>query len=244
MNLRNIKKCYFLIVEFLVSLVSFESIKEFFNDDFGGLVLPFSGEAINDEDWLEYQRLEADKTVKSINPDDLPSDFCDGACRLVDEFRQKTVNEEDEWMLYFDYTTADIIYCFKGIGGKTGGTYEKINFKKRKIASLHNHPKKFYSFPSHENFEILEKDFEDYELICSDNNFWIIESKGILDEKNILRLHRDLHRIFCTIENFIKINYSKNMDVGNLIEELYSEYLLSYLNTNYDNIMICKREYR
>ena len=54
---------------------------------------------------------------------------------------------------------------------------------------------------------------------------------------------RDLFTIFQTIDNYIKINYSKNMNVGNMIDEMYSEYLLSYLSNNYNTIKISKMRY-
>ena len=112
-------------------------------------------------------------------------------------------------MLYFDYTAGDVIYCFEGEGGKTGGVYEPKNFENRNIDSIHNHPKNYYSFPSHDNFEILEKDFENYEIICSLDSFWIIYFEGILDESQRIKLHNNLFRIFHTIDSYVKINYSK-----------------------------------
>ena len=146
-------------------------------------------------------------------------------------------------MLYFDYTTGDVIYCFEGEGGKTGGVYEPKNFENRNIESIHNHPKNYYSFPSHDNFEILEKDFENYEIICSLDSFWIIYFEGILDESQRIKLHNNLFRIFHTIDSYVKINYSKKMDIGSMIDEMYSEYLLSYLNNNSHNIKIIKKRY-
>ncbi len=146
-------------------------------------------------------------------------------------------------MLYFDYTAGDVIYCFEGEGGKTGGVYEPKNFENRNIASIHNHPKNYYSFPSHDNFEILEKDFENYEIICSLDSFWIIYFEGILDESQRIKLHNNLFRIFHTIDSYVKINYSKKMDIGSMIDEMYSEYLLSYLNNNSHNIKIIKKRY-
>lgn len=230
-------------MNFLSSIFSMDEFKLFLNDQKGGLILPISGPPIDDKEWIKYKFLKIDKAVKSINPEDLPKEFCRDACKLVDEFRRKTVNLDDEWMLYFDYATGEVIYCFEGEGGRTGGVYESVNFENRNIASIHNHPKKFYSFPSHDNFEILEKDFEDYEIICSLNSFWIINYEGILDEKQRHNLHRDLFRIFQTIDSYIKINYSKNMNVGNMIDEMYSEYMLSYLSNNYDTIKISKMRY-
>lgn len=243
MNLRNIKKCYFLIVEFLVSLVSLESVKEFFNDDFGGLVLPFSGEAINDEDWLEYQRLEADKTVadktvKSINPDDLPSDFCDETCRLVDEFHKKTVNEKVEWMLYFDYLTGDVIYCWKGKEGRSGGYFDRIHFQDRSMASVHSHPKGYYSFPSPENFDILENEFEDYEIITSFEAMWIVEFKGRIKKEIREDFQKELNFKINSIKRFIELFFRERDDVVKMTEKLVGNYLLNDMEKNINDVVL------
>jgi hypothetical protein len=111
MELKNIKRIYIFVIQFLSATVVRNHDDFLRLDNRGGLVLPFGGKTYADEDWLEYQRLTIDESVKSINPSDLPIDFCDDACRLVDEFRRKTVNEKVEWMLYFDYTNGDVIYC-------------------------------------------------------------------------------------------------------------------------------------
>ena len=54
---------------------------------------------------------------------------------------------------------------------------------------------------------------------------------------------RDLFTIFQTIDKNKKINYSKNIKDGNMIDEMYSEYLLSYLSNNYNTIKISKMRY-
>lgn len=170
-----IKKIYLIIVGFLISILSYENISGFRMGNRGGLVLPSSGKAVNDEDWLEYERLTIDKNVNSIKPKYLPEDFCDEACRLIEEFHRKTVNEKIEWVLYLDYRTGEVIYCWKGGSGECRMDFEKINLFGRNITSIHNHATGYYSFPSPENFDILENDFEDYEVITSVNAFWIIE---------------------------------------------------------------------
>ena len=43
---------------------------------------------------------------------------------------------------------------------------KKFILKIGNVASLHKHPKKLYSFPSLDNFNILENEFEDYEIMC------------------------------------------------------------------------------
>lgn len=213
-----------IIFELFALLFSVEDFKRFLNDDSGGVVLPFGDKIYNDEEWLEYKRLEIDESVKSINPNDLPNDFCDEASRLVDEFHRKTVNEEVEWMLYFDYMTGEVIYCWKGEEGNAIGDYENCNVSGKNIASIHNHPKNYYSFPSPENFDILENDFEDYEIITSVSSFWVIKFKGAVN-----------HDVRVDFQDFLKNKYDEmilniilngSKDVNVIIEDEISNYLL------------------
>lgn len=169
--------------------------------------------------------MEVDKTIKSVLPEDLPSDFCGEACRLVDEFRRKTVNEKVEWMLYFDYKTGDIIYCWKGNEGKCGGDYERINFHGRNMASVHSHQKGYYSFPSPENFDILENEFEDYEIITSINAMWIIEFRGFVEKIFREDFQYALGEDINEIRDRIKLNYD-DYDIDKVTENVVSNYLL------------------
>ena len=229
------------IIAFLASAFSVDEFKKFLNDNRGGLILSFDDIEFPDKDWIEYKLLKIDKTVKSINPKDLPNDFCPKACKLVDEFHRKIVNQDIEWMLYFDYSTGDEIYCWKGEEDKTGGKYEKIHLKNRNIASLHNHPKNYYSFPSLDNFDILENDFEDYEIICASSSFWVIEYKGILECDEIVEIRNNFHKKFYDINMEVISNFKDG--VGICIEEKFSRYLSNYLNSSFDNINITKLEY-
>ena len=227
MNLAKLKKSYFLIMQFLLSIVSLESFKELFNDKHGGLVLPISGSAYNDEDFLEYQRLEVDWTIKPVNPNVLPSDFCDDACKLVDEFKRKTVNENVEWMLYFDYKTGEVIYCWKGGEGKSGGNYEKIHFNGRDIASIHSHPNGYYSFPSPENFDILENAFEDYEIITSNIAIWIVEFKGKVEKEIRSTYQNELRFKIDKIKQEVELSYSDANYINLMVEKFVGNYFLS-----------------
>ena len=204
--------------------------------------MSFGDIGLSDKDWLEYRLLKVDESVKSINPKDLPSDFCPKACRLVEEFHRKTVNQDIEWMLYFDYKTGEGIYCWKGEEGKTGGLFNDIHFKGKHISSIHNHPKKFYSFPSLDNFEILEKDFEDYEVICSSFSFWIIGFNGILERDEIEKIRYNFNKEFVEINKEVISNFN-GKDVGMIIDNRFSDYLSNYLNNSFENIIISKKEY-
>ena len=244
MNPSNLKKSYFLIIQFLLSLVSLESFRELLNDSNGGLVLPISGNAYNDEDFLEYQRLDVDWTIKPVNPEDLPSDFCDEACRLVDEFRRKTVNGKVEWMMYFDYKTGEVIYCWKGRKGHCGGDYNSVHFQGRNIASIHSHTRGYYSFPSPENFDILENGFEDYEIITSVGAMWIVEFKGYVDKSLRHNFQYLLGADINKMVHIIKLGHDEG-DVDIIVENVISNYLLWSLdkNLNGNELILIKKEY-
>ncbi|AMD17189.1 hypothetical protein TL18_03620 [Methanobrevibacter sp. YE315] len=242
MNFRNI---ILIIISAFSSLLSIESFNEFLNDDGGGLVLPISGNAIDDEDWIEYKKLKVDESVKSINPKDLPSDFCDGACRLVDEFRRKTVNEDVEWLIYFDYRTGDVIYCWKGKMGESGGDLDIIQLNDRNLASVHNHTEGYYSVPSPENFDILENEFEDYEVITSKNSFWTVEFKGGIDKELRENFQLNLSIELDKIEKETKLQYGGVVMVRDMIECIFSDYLLTSIEKSIGGIplILNKMEY-
>ena len=236
MNLQNIRYIVCLIIEFLSSALTLEGVKACLIDQRGGLVLPIDGIEIEDYDWIKYKSLKKDKSLKAINYSDLPSDFCEKACDLVDEFRRKTVNENVEWMLYFDYTTGETVYCWEGEEDKCGGIYDKKYFKDRHIASIHSHPKGYYSFPSPANFDILENDFEDYEIITSLNACWLVEFKGSVEYK-LKETFQDNYLIELNkIDMYNKLNYRDAVILKNMNEYLTGEYLLNGIDKKINNI--------
>ncbi|WP_407409094.1 hypothetical protein [Methanobrevibacter sp.] len=178
MKLRNVRFIIYLIIDIFSSVFSLDSFKIFLKDQKGALVLPIAGVAIDDKDWIKYKSLKCNKYIESITLKDLSCDFSEEACLLVDEFRRKTVDEMVEWMIYFDYHTGEVIYCWEGEEGRCLGDMEVTNFMGRNVASIHSHSRNYYSFPSPENFDILENKFEDYEIVTSVNAIWTVEFKG------------------------------------------------------------------
>lgn len=235
MNFVNVKNKLFILFEFLSSLFSIDDFKACMADQKGGLVLPIGGGHVEDEDWIRYKLLKVDKSLKSIDLSDLPDEFCDEACKLIDEFRRKTIKEKEEWMLYFDYLTGEIIYCWKGNVGKSGGGFDRRNFEGRHIASLHSHPIGYYSFPSPENFDILEKNFEDFEIIASISAFWIVEFKGSV--KKIVRdnFQNALKEDMDDKMTKIKLHYNK-LYINKAIEKELGDYLVNDINKKIENI--------
>ena len=188
----------------IAPVISSTKMKELLNDDSGRLILPSNGKTYNNEDLFEYNKLKLNTLVKTMSKNDLPKDFSQKAIELVNEFHQKTVDEEIEWLLYFDYITGEILYCFKGDDNSTDAILDKLHLINHHVASIHNHTKNLYSFPSPENFDILEKDYEDYEIICSINSFWTIEFKGKIKRK---------------IRNEFLKNYQYTLNLQNSLKE-------------------------
>ena len=225
-----------MVIQFFTTAFTLENIKIFLNDQRGALILPIDGITIEDKDWIKYKSLKLNNHLESINPDDLPSDFCEDACKLVDEFRRKTADEKVEWMLYFDYKTGDVIYCWEGEIGKCGGDFKRVHFEGRSISSIHNHSRDYYSFPSPDNFDILENDFEDYEIIASRNAFWIVEFKGYVASIIREKFQTNLSIEFKKIENEIKLMYNDKFAIRHNIEYACSNYLQDCIDKTLGNI--------
>ena len=92
MNFVNVKNKLIIIFEFLSSLFSFDDFRACMADQKGGLVLQIGGGHVEDEDWIMYKVLRVDKSLKSIDFSDLPDEFCDESCKLIDELDVKQLN--------------------------------------------------------------------------------------------------------------------------------------------------------
>ena len=143
-------------------------------------------------------------------------------------------------MLFFDYKTGEIIYCFvndeinEDNKVKVSGYIDEHVFEGKKIASIHNHPFKFTAPPSIENFQILELEFEDYEIICEWEELWIVESKDLLMEKDIDDIHKEIKKLY---------KYAENLNLDSNSEELNKSYgtlLLNYFS-KIENINLKRR---
>ncbi|MBQ8016640.1 MAG: hypothetical protein IJ258_00895 [Methanobrevibacter sp.] len=79
------------------------------------------------------------------------------------------------------------------------------------IASLHNHPKQFCSPPSSKNFQMLGLEFEEFELISSQEELWILKSNEmIFDDETIAEIRKNVDGYFNLVyedscNNFEKI---------------------------------------
>lgn len=192
----------------------------------------FSYSIYNKGNFEKFKKLTEDSTAKSIDITDLPEELSDETCEFIDIFRRKTVNEKNEWNFYIDYDKNEIIHCFQGSSNQSIGWININEMKDRNILSIHNHPKNTYSAPSAANFEILEFEFENYEIICSQEEFWILKEKGIYEIRE--KIQKDIAMLFESIKN------SKLKNKNNK----YSEIVITYINNLNQEISIRKKEYR
>lgn len=192
----------------------------------------FSYSIYNKENFESFKKLKVDTTAKSIDRKDLPQELSDETCEFIELFRRKTENESIEWNFYIDYEKNEIIHCILGSSNQSLGWINTEEMKNRKILSIHNHPKNTYSAPSAANFEILEYEFEDYEIICSQEEFWIL--KAIRKYEIREKIHKDISIIFESIKN----SNSKNKN------NIYSEIVINYINNLNQKIVLTRKEYR
>ena len=119
---------------------------------------------------------------------------------------------------------------------------KKFILKIGNVASLHKHPKKLYSFPSLDNFNILENEFEDYEIICANSSFWVIEFKGFLENEIREQIIFELNKMFMEVNRDVILNFDEH-GIGIAIDSIYGQYMINYLNSYCTNIDIKKVEY-
>ena len=209
------------------------------NDNCGALLIPIQLK-VKDQEYKFYRDLAIDWSIPSVKIDDLPSEFSKKACNLVDLFRRKTINLDFECMLYFDYVTGEIIYCFIGNENYLEEFIDESFFKNKNVASIHNHPRKGISPPSSNNFQIIEIEDEDYEIISSYDNIWILKSKGVYSKRFRNEINFDVENIFIkSINDSFDI---LGMDYLILINDLYGTYLLNYIYDYYPDIILTKVE--
>lgn len=191
---------------------------------------------------IEYEKLEIESNF-SVKKEDLPQEFSDEALRTINEFIQKTHDLDCEWAIYFDYNTGKILKCGKGGNDNVNITFEDDEFENCHVASIHNHPKEILSPPSHKNFRIFERSFEDYELIVSFEHFWILKAKG--KHENLVAEANNTSEILA-LTSLIRCaaRYNDNDIINKMHDVVYGNELLNYINNkNLNDIQLQKKEY-
>lgn len=220
-----------------------ESHKRLLRDNRGGFLIPFEVK-ITDKEYERYRHLPIEWSLSSITKDDLPVEFSDKSVKTVDMFRRKTYGLDIECMIYFDIETGNIVSCnfADDDPGHVNGTIYPNFLKGMHIASAHNHPRKYGSPPSGKNFEMLQYDFEEFEIILSQRELWVLESKiDVFDEARVNKIRKALDEGLQAIFDEINDDYLDGYLVLDNLEREYGNFLLIYLNKGFDNIKLTRR---
>lgn len=196
-----------------------------------------------DVDFKEYANLKINN-VPSINLTDLPLEFGEGAFKTADEFIKKTHYLDCEWVIYFDYITGGILKCKKGGNDNVSLNFEEGEFDGHHVASIHNHPADVYFPPSGNNFGILLRSFEDFELIAGFDCLWILKAADVDMKLNVeLKLYADLLLDSC--QDYCRKKYGDSEKAYDVCDIMYGVVLSNYINyKNINDIQLTKKEYK
>ena len=201
----------------------------------------FKKSIYNKYNFKKFCELKEEKTTRRICKNDLPPEFDEELCDFINLFFRKTINVKNEWEFYIDYENNEIIHCLRGKSTIVSGFINSELMKNKKILSIHNHIKGTYSAPSCENFEILDHEFEDYEIICSENEYWILKAKGKFPDKWTHDVKKEILEIFNNCETIVGLSNEK-ISLEEL-NKLYGNELEIFINNLKSNITLTKKEY-
>ena len=221
-----------------------QSHKRLLKDNRGGFLIPLEAK-ISDKEYERYRHLPVDWSLSPITKEDLPEEFSGKAVMTVDMFRRKTYDLDCECLIYFDINTGNIVSCNFADEDTPNEIYGEVYpsyLKGFHISSVHNHPKQFCSPPSGKNFEMLGFDFEEYELILSQEELWILESKEeIFSDDIINEIREDADRILDLVFEDANYEFEEGYLVLDNVNRSYGNFLLGYLNNRLNNIKLTRR---
>lgn len=130
-------------------------------------------------------------------------------------------------MIYFDIEMGNIVFCSFADEDEpdevTGDIYADV-LKNMHISSAHNHPKQFCSPPSGKNFEMLGLEFEEFELILSENELWILESKEIIYDDEINDIRENVDDYFDLLYNDSNYEFQKGYLIIDNINKIFGDF--------------------
>lgn len=191
----------------------------------------------------EYAKLKLSCDSPSIRKEDLPDEFSDKAFKTVDEFIKKTYELDYECLIYFDYITGEILKFSLGKLDKVKLQFVEGEFDDYHVASMHNHPSNVFSPPSGKNFGILARDFEDYELIASREELWILKAKGTYEYLvGEMKIFADA--LFISSIERCSNRYNDEKIIEKMGDLVYGNQLSKYINDkNINGIQLTKKRY-
>ena len=220
-----------------------KSMEEFRKDNSGGFLIPVSVK-ITDHEYEKYRHLPINWSLAPVTSKDLPKEFSPQAVKTVGMFRRKTSDLSCECMILFDYKTGNIISCNFSKESETDKVKSEVFpdvLKSMHIASAHNHPIQYCSPPSGKNFQMLGFEFEEFELIFSKNELWILESRQvIIPDNEIEEIREKADEYFNACVENANQDFEKGYLLISNLERCYGDRLLSYIN--FETISLVRRD--
>ena len=219
-----------------------KSHNELLRDNRGGFLIPFEVK-ITDKEFERYRHLPINWDISPITKENLPKEFSQKAIKTADMFRRKTYDLECECLIYFDIHTGNIVSCnFSDYEpDEVSAVIYSDCLKGMHIASIHNHPHEYYSPPSGKNFEMLGNEFEEYEIISTKNELWILESKEIIFDKDVIEnIRKNADKSFESYLRETNVELEKGYLVIDNVDRDYGIFLLNYLNNEFENIKLMR----
>lgn len=200
---------------------------------------------IKDEEYARYRHLPPNWSISPITKDDLPEDFSQRAVATVDMFRRKTYDLDCKCLIYFDIHTGNIVSCNFSDDGTPYQVEADIYadlLKGMHIASAHNHPIQYGSPPSGKNFQMLSLEFEEYELIFSKTELWILESKeDVFSEYDVDKIRKKLNVFLDSTFDDSNNEFDEGYLLWDDVNKKYGDFLLIYLNNKFNTINFTRR---
>lgn len=172
--------------------------------------------------------------VKRKLRDTLPKEFSDESIDYIVDVLKKRGNASIEYGQSFNYKTGKPLnHECKGIKDEVDIDMKNVNLDQGEIATQHNHPSTGLRAPSgYDFFVAMSNIWEDYKIIISKNEIWVIEAKGRFDTK----IRNDVcERLNEFAKNSMRKANSKNLEKGTFerwefLNESYGEDVKKYIS--------------
>lgn len=139
---------------------------------------------------------------KTLHHIEFPDEFDKNTQNEIINFIKTYKNEKIEHGFIFDYKQSKIINGIKhGDERKVNLDYSKVSNKHKHTFTIHHHPEHGISGPSSRDIRnLLIKPREDYAIISSKNELWIIKYKGSMSTSEANKIQGMLDKLLTQSE--------------------------------------------
>ena len=178
----------------------------------------------------EFDEIKVKRKLK----DTLPKEFSNESIEYIVDVLKKRGNASIEYGQSFNYKTGKPLnHECKGLKDEVDIDMKNVNLDQGKIATQHNHPSTGLRAPSgHDFFVAMSNIWEDYKIIISKKEIWVIEAKGRFDTKIRNNVCERLNEF---AKNSMRKANSKNLEKGTFerwefLNESYGEDVKKYIS--------------